>query len=124
MSTKITIFSHFENLEQLLKVEYQALLGTDMDKILNLQKEKEIILEKITSFPKPTSELPDNVKDKIDQHLKNIKKQTKINSQIALKRAELTHAKLNFITEQLAPAYQADGKNQPKNSGSLINLKT
>lgn len=124
MSTKNTIFSHFESLDKLLKDEYQALLGTDMDKILAIQKEKEILIGKLTAFPKPTTELSTTIKDKIDQYLKNIKKQAKINSQISLKRAELTHAKLNFITEQLSPAYQSDGKNQPKNSGSLINLKT
>lgn len=119
-----TVFDLLGKLQQHLDQEYQALLGTDMDLVLSIQKEKDALIEQLQKLPPPNTALSDAVKKKLSDALIAVKKQAQTNAQIALGRAELTHARVAFIVEQLSPSYDASGKNNSTQSGGLFNSKT
>lgn len=120
----LPIFELLEQLQKSLDQEYQALLGTDMDLVLKIQKDKDILITKLQTIPRPEHALSDPIKEKISYALTKIKKQAQTNAQIALGRAELTAARVSFIVEQISPSYDASGKNTVKPSGGLFNSKT
>ncbi len=119
--TSEKIYQHLQQLMKLLLKEQEVLVSAKTQALEEIEKEKKPLLEWLESLP--THQIQDALtqKEHIAPLLEAIRKQLKLNTQLAVGRAQVTHARITFISEQLAASYSPTGKQQSTTTGGLFN---
>lgn len=136
--TDIASFS--EQLEQILKQEYDVLNQQDFDQLMDLTRQKQKLLEQLDSLDKQRQQLSadhesfkaclqalsdgDSLKKQwnvIRQKLRQCREQNEVNGRLLQKKQQLSAEMLKLLSgnKDISPAtYEADGTQQK--SGSIL----